>query len=43
MSTTRYEHHIGGAPVAPATGEYFESTNPATTDVNYEEIGRAHV
>jgi len=36
MSTTRYEHHIGGAPVAPATGEYFESTNPATTDVNYE-------
>ena len=20
MSTTRYEHHIGGAPVAPATG-----------------------
>lgn len=34
--TTRYEHHIGGDSVAPATGEYFESTNPATTEVNYE-------
>jgi aldehyde dehydrogenase (NAD+) len=26
----QYEHHIGGAWVAPSSGEYFESTNPAT-------------
>ncbi|MGY1643254.1 aldehyde dehydrogenase [Geodermatophilus sp. SYSU D00703] len=25
-----YEHHIGGEWVAPSSGEYFESTNPAT-------------
>src|SRR4051812_22500441 len=31
MSDLRqYEHHIGGEGVAPAAGEYFESTNPAT-------------
>lgn len=29
------EHHIGGEPVAPVTGEYFESTNPATLALNY--------
>ena len=26
----QFEHHIGGEWVAPAAGEYFESTNPAT-------------
>jgi (Z)-2-((N-methylformamido)methylene)-5-hydroxybutyrolactone dehydrogenase len=26
----RYDHHIGGEWVAPSSGEYFESTNPAT-------------
>ena len=26
----QFEHHIGGQWVAPAAGEYFESTNPAT-------------
>jgi (Z)-2-((N-methylformamido)methylene)-5-hydroxybutyrolactone dehydrogenase len=26
----RYDHYIGGEWVAPSSGEYFESTNPAT-------------
>jgi acyl-CoA reductase-like NAD-dependent aldehyde dehydrogenase len=29
------EHFIDGERVAPASGEYFESTNPATLEVNY--------
>ncbi|MEU9456594.1 aldehyde dehydrogenase [Streptomyces sp. NPDC048277] len=32
---TTLQHFIGGAPVEPASGEYFESTNPATRDVLY--------
>lgn len=32
---TRYQHFIGGESVAPTSGEYFESTNPATTEVLY--------
>ena len=32
----RYEHHIGGRPVAPADGRYFTSTNPATGAELYE-------
>ncbi|MCQ9164532.1 MULTISPECIES: aldehyde dehydrogenase [unclassified Arthrobacter] len=36
MSTIRsYGHFIGGEWVAPASGEYFESTNPATLEVLY--------
>lgn len=29
------DHHIGGERVAPASGEHFESTDPATLAVNY--------
>lgn len=29
------QHFIGGEPAAPASGEYFESTNPATREVLY--------
>ena len=32
----RYEHHISGQRVAPSDGEYFPSTNPATSEVLYE-------
>ncbi|MCZ9880258.1 aldehyde dehydrogenase [Arthrobacter sp. B2a2-09] len=36
MSTERrYEHFINGEWVPPSSGEYFESTNPATLDVLY--------
>jgi aldehyde dehydrogenase (NAD+) len=36
MSTDRrYEHFINGEWVPPSSGEYFESTNPATLDVLY--------
>ncbi|SDP61550.1 aldehyde dehydrogenase (NAD+) [Arthrobacter sp. ok909] len=36
MSTDRrYEHFINGDWVPPSSGEYFESTNPATLDVLY--------
>ncbi len=36
MSTDRrYEHFINGDWVAPSSGEYFESTNPATLGVLY--------
>lgn len=34
--TARHEHFIAGQGSAPASGEYFESTNPATTRVLYE-------
>jgi acyl-CoA reductase-like NAD-dependent aldehyde dehydrogenase len=44
----QYEHHIGGAWVAPSAGEYFESTNPATGATLYTaargdaaDVGRA--
>jgi (Z)-2-((N-methylformamido)methylene)-5-hydroxybutyrolactone dehydrogenase len=30
-----YQHYIGGEWVEPSSGEYFESTNPATLDVLY--------
>jgi acyl-CoA reductase-like NAD-dependent aldehyde dehydrogenase len=33
---TRLQHFIDGKPVEPASGEYFESTNPATLEVLYE-------
>ncbi|WP_432563960.1 aldehyde dehydrogenase [Kineococcus sp. SYSU DK003] len=29
------EHHIGGQSVPPAGGEYFDSDNPATLELNY--------
>ncbi|WP_159062947.1 aldehyde dehydrogenase family protein, partial [Streptomyces scabiei] len=32
---TRLRHFIGGAWVEPASGEYFESANPATREVLY--------
>ncbi|MCH5671643.1 aldehyde dehydrogenase [Streptomyces gilvus] len=32
---TTLRHLIGGEPVEPASGEYFESTNPATREVLY--------
>ncbi|MEU1185911.1 aldehyde dehydrogenase [Streptomyces sp. NPDC005820] len=32
---TTLRHFIGGARVEPASGEYFESTNPATREVLY--------
>lgn len=32
----RLEHFIGGKHIAPANGEYFPSTNPATLDTLYE-------
>ncbi|MFF1358290.1 aldehyde dehydrogenase [Streptomyces sp. NPDC058297] len=32
---TTLQHFIGGARVAPASGEYFDSTNPATREVLY--------
>lgn len=36
MSTDRrYEHFINGDWVLPSSGEYFDSTNPATLDVLY--------
>ncbi len=36
MSTDRrYEHFINGEWVPPSSGDYFESTNPATLDVLY--------
>jgi (Z)-2-((N-methylformamido)methylene)-5-hydroxybutyrolactone dehydrogenase len=36
MSTDRrYEHFINGEWVQPSSGEYFDSTNPATLDVLY--------
>ncbi|WP_028266932.1 aldehyde dehydrogenase [Arthrobacter sp. MA-N2] len=36
MSTERrYEHFINGEWVPPSSGEYFDSTNPATLDVLY--------
>jgi acyl-CoA reductase-like NAD-dependent aldehyde dehydrogenase len=36
MSTDRrYEHFINGEWVPPSSGEYFDSTNPATLDVLY--------
>ena len=31
----KLQHFIGGKPVAPSSGEYFESTNPATREVLY--------
>ncbi|WP_125612416.1 aldehyde dehydrogenase [Specibacter cremeus] len=31
----KYQHYIGAEWVAPSSGEYFESTNPATLDVLY--------
>jgi aldehyde dehydrogenase (NAD+) len=31
----RYDHYIGGEWRPPASGQYFESTNPATTEVLY--------
>lgn len=34
--TKRYEHFIGGEHVAPTSGEYFPSINPATREVLYE-------
>ena len=44
----QYEHHIGGEWVAPSSGEYFESTNPATGATLYTaargnaaDVGRA--
>src|SRR5689334_23350707 len=44
----RHDHHIGGQRVAPASGEYFPSTNPATGEVLYaaargnaEDVSRA--
>lgn len=37
MSTDRrYEHFINGEFVPPSSGEYFDSTNPATLDVLYQ-------
>src|SRR3954454_11300148 len=30
------DHHIGGQHVAPSSGEYFESSNPATRGVLYQ-------
>ena len=30
---TKLQHFIGGERVPPASGEYFESTNPATREV----------
>jgi aldehyde dehydrogenase (NAD+) len=32
---TKLQHFIGGEQVAPVSGEYFESTNPATREVLY--------
>ena len=32
---TKLQHFIGGEWVAPTSGEYFESTNPATREVLY--------
>ncbi|MFE9311075.1 aldehyde dehydrogenase [Streptomyces sp. NPDC006706] len=44
----RLDHFVGGERLPPASGEYFESTNPATREVLYEaargtgdDIGRA--
>lgn len=34
--TERVDHYIGGAASAPANGEYFASTNPATLETLYE-------
>lgn len=34
--TERVDHYIGGERVAPSSGEYFQSTNPATLEVLYE-------
>ena len=34
--TDRHDHFIAGDRVAPGSGAYFESTNPATAAVNYE-------
>ncbi|MGO2111148.1 MAG: aldehyde dehydrogenase [Pseudoclavibacter sp.] len=34
--TERVDHFIGGAPSAPASGEYFASTNPATLETLYD-------
>lgn len=34
--TQRYQHFIGGEHVAPASGEYFQSINPANRAVLYE-------
>ena len=34
------QHFIGGEWVAPASGEYFESTNPATREVLYRRRPR---
>jgi len=34
--TKRYQHFIGGEHVAPTSGEYFPSINPATREVLYE-------
>ena len=34
--TVRLDHFIGGSWSAPAGGEYFASTNPATLEVLYE-------
>ncbi|MFD4606026.1 aldehyde dehydrogenase [Streptomyces sp. NPDC058464] len=33
---TTLQHFIGGTPVEPESGEYFESTNPATREVLYQ-------
>lgn len=32
----KIQHFIGGEPVAPSSGEYFPSTNPATLETLYE-------
>jgi len=36
MPRTRLHHFVDGKAVEPASGEYFESTNPANLDVLYE-------
>lgn len=48
MSETRYHHHIGGEKVAPSSGAFFDSTNPATRETLYsaargdaEDVGKA--
>ena len=36
----KHELFVGGAWVAPASGKYFDTTNPATTD-KLSEVGHA--
>lgn len=42
VKTVRYEHFIGGQPVRPESGEYFESYDPYTGEV-WAEIARGGV